>query len=215
MCGRYVLYIAPHKLKDLFGTENLPNFPPSYNAAPLQEHPIVIKNRIGMARWGFVPSWAKQDDKGMAAKMINARSETVAEKASFRESWERGRRCLIPANGFYEWKKDEASGINQPYYIQLPEQQPMAFAGLWAKNGDLVTYTILTKPADGMIAGLHHRMPVTITPDQAAQWFAADADGARVMIGAASGQDFSFYAVGSDVGRVANDSEDLIVPLRA
>lgn len=215
MCGRFALFAPPHKLKDLFGVDNLLNLPPRYNAAPLQELPIIIKNRMGMARWGFVPEWAAGDDKSMAAKMINARSETVAEKPSFRASWTHARRCLIPASGFYEWRKDETSGVNQPYYIYNEQQECMAFAGLWAKNGDLVTFTILTKEADGGIARLHHRMPVMLSLAQTADWFAADERGAVNLIARASGAALSYHAVGPDVGKVAHDHDGLIRDVKA
>ena len=210
MCGRYAVFTPPSKLKDLFGTENLPNFPPRYNAAPLQELPVIIKHRMGMARWGFVPPWAKEDDKSMAAKMINARSETVSEKPSFRDSWHKARRCLVPVNGFYEWQKDEKSGGKQAVFIHDPARECMALAGLWAKNGDLVTFTMLTKPADGAIRHIHHRMPVIIDPAQAGEWFAADERGVRAMIDSASAHHLHFHAVDNRVGKVANDDENLI-----
>jgi len=210
MCGRFVLFAPPHKLKDLFGLENMLNIPARYNAAPLQELPIIIRNRIGVARWGLVPEWAPGDDKAMAAKMINARSETVPEKPSFRDLWAKGRRCLIPANGFYEWHKGE-DGVNQPYFIHNPNMPEMAFAGLWAKNKDLLTFTILTKDADGDIKNLHHRMPVIFAPYQAQAWFSADVVQAQAMIAQATSQGLTYYKVSPAVGKVANDGEELIL----
>lgn len=214
MCGRYTLYAAPHKLKDLFGTGNLPNFGARYNAAPLQEMPVIVKNKMGMARWGFLPPWASADDQGLCAKMINARSETITKKPSFTESWHKARRCLIPANGYYEWQKDEAAKHKQPYYITSSRHDCLAFAGLWSKHNDLVTFTILTKAADKAIAHLHHRMPVILSPDQAQDWFNADIHGAADIIKAAHGQDMVSHPVASDVGKVSNDSENLIAPIR-
>lgn len=208
MCGRYAIFVAPHRLIDLFGSETIPNFACRYNAAPLQEHPIIVKNRIGSGRWGLLPPWMEEDDKGVCAKMINARSETVSEKPAFRDSWTKARRCLIPANGFYEWKgEDEAK---QAYYLHHKTDEVVAFAGLWAKKDDLVTFTVLTKDADGAIADIHHRMPVMVTPGQAKEWFAADERGAFDMIRRASGRDMMFRPVGRDVGKVANDYAGLL-----
>ena len=218
MCGRYALYLPPAKLKDLFGTDNLPNFPPRYNAAPQQEMPVVIRHRMGMARWGFLPPWAAGDDskedRALAVKMINARSETVADKPAFREAWAKGRRCLIPANGFYEWKKDEESGVNQPYYIYPENGDCLAFAGLWVKTGDTVTFTVLTKDAEGPIAALHHRMPVLIDPARARDWFAASGAQAAAMMREIHAGNMAYHKVSSIVGKVSNDSEELILPVK-
>lgn len=210
MCGRYAIYSAPHKLKDLFGCENLLNLAPRYNAAPLQEMPIVIRGRMGMARWGLLPPWAKADDKLLCAKMINARSETVAEKPAFSEAWLKGRRCLVPADGIYEWVTDEAAKARQPFFIHNSNGGVLAMAGLWAKQADVLTFTILTKDADGPVAGLHHRMPVLIDVSRAGEWFAADDAGARDMIARAHGRDLAFYPVAKAVGTVANDAPALV-----
>lgn len=210
MCGRYAIYTAPHKLKDLFGCENLPNTAPRYNAAPLQEMPIVIQNRMGMARWGLLPPWAKADDRLLCAKMINARSETVSEKPAFSEAWNKRRRCLIPVDGFYEWVTDEAAKARQPFFIHKSDRGVLAMAGLWAKQADVLTFTVLTKDAEGPAAALHHRMPVLIDIERAGEWFAADAAGARAMIGQAHGRDLAYYPVGKAVGAVANDGAELV-----
>ena len=165
---------------------------------------------MGLAHWGLLPPWTQTDDKASCAKMINARSETVAEKPAFRQAWESGRRCLIPASGFFEWKTDEKAGVNQPYYIADANESCLAFAGLWNKTGNLVTFTILTKDADGPIVTLHHRMPVILKPGQAAAWFAATPDDAMHMIKAASGAGLFYHPVGSAVGKVANDDPSLL-----
>lgn len=208
MCGRYAIFAAPHRLIELFGSETIPNFPAKYNAAPLQDHPVIVKNRIGFARWGLLPPWVEEDDKGLCAKMINARSETVSEKPAFRDSWAKGRRCLVPANGFYEWKGE--GDQKQAYYLHHKTDDVIAFAGLWSKRDDLVTFTVLTKDADAAIADIHHRMPVMLAPDQAQDWFAADERKAFDMIKQASGRDMAFRPVGRDVGKVANDHAGLL-----
>ncbi|HTK84077.1 MAG TPA: SOS response-associated peptidase [Patescibacteria group bacterium] len=191
MCGRYAIFAPPQKLKDLFGTENLLELPPRYNAAPGQELPVIVHNRAGLASWGF-------------GDMINARSETVSEKPLFRESWHRRRRCLIPANGFYEWKD------KQPFFINRPDQNCLALAGLWLKEKDGVKFVILTKAADGAIKYLHERMPVILRPDQANEWFSGDEVRARELIALANANDLLFHPVDRSVGRVANDDETLI-----
>ncbi len=205
MCGRFAFHLPPNKLKELLGLDNLLNIKPRYNCAPMQEQTIVIKNRMGNARWGFRPEWAREDDPAMAAKMINARSETVHEKPSFKDSWVKGRRCLIPASGFYEWKKREGSGEKQPYYISLRELDVLCFAGLWSKIGDQVTFTILTKAADGELADIHHRAPVMISLEHAADWFSGAEEIARGLVEVSSAKALEFYPVSSDVGKVAND----------
>ncbi len=212
MCGRYAFYLEPAKLQSFFGLENLLNLPPRYNCAPCQEMPIIVKGRMGYARWGFRPEWSKSDDLGMASKMINARSESVAEKPAFRESWARARRCLVPANGFYEWHKRE-DGSKQPYFIQHKDAPILCMAGLWSKVDGQVSYTVLTKQAEGRIADLHHRMPVMFEIEQADDWFSAGAEQAHEMIAAARGAQCDAYAVSADVGKVANDGASLIEPL--
>ena len=169
---------------------------------------------MGFARWGFRPEWSKIDDPAMASKMINARSETVAEKPSFRDSWVRGRRCIIPANGFYEWKKGE-DGSKQPYFIQHKDSELLCMAGLWSKVDDQVTFTVLTKQANGELSKLHHRMPVMFEKDQAKNWFVVDVGGAGEMIERATGEQCDAYKVSNAVGKVANDTADLIEPLEA
>lgn len=210
MCGRYAIYTAPHKLKDLFGVENLLNLAPRYNAAPLQELPIIIQNRMGMARWGLLPPWAKADDRILCAKMINARSETVAEKPAFSEAWGKRRRCLIPVDGYYEWVTDEAAKARQPFYIHKEDKGVMAIAGLWSKQADILTFTMLTKDAEGAVGEVHHRMPVFIDISRAGEWFAADDAQARAMMAQAPGRGLAYYPVAKAVGTVANDGAELV-----
>lgn len=214
MCGRYAFYLPPSKLQSFFGLENLLNLPPRYNCAPMQRLPIIVKNRAGFARWGFRPEWSKEDNTAMASKMINARSETVFEKASFRGSWEKGRRCIVPANGFFEWKKNEKTGANQPYFVHHQEEEIMCMAGLWSKVDDQVTFTILTKQADGEIANIHHRMPVMFKAADVSNWFLGSLADASDMVSAASADSYSFHEVSADVGKVSNDSADLVEPLK-
>jgi putative SOS response-associated peptidase YedK len=202
MCGRYALYAPPQRLADLFAVENIFNFPPRYNAAPGQYLPVIVHNRMGAARWGF-PGKTPQ---------INARSETIVQKSLFSESWSRRRRCLIPASGFYEWRKDAASG-SQPFFIHDPSHEVIAFAGLWMRRQESIFFTILTKNATDPLASIHERMPIILYPEQARSWFAADDAGAQALIAQATGAGLVFHAVDRRVGNVINDDAALITPL--
>lgn len=171
MCGRYALFQSDSKLAKLFKTENKIELKPRYNIAPTQDVATVNldketgKREIKLRHWGLIPSWAK--DKSMSAKLINARAETVAEKPSFRTSF-RQRRCLIIADGFYEWQKSGTK--KQPFYIHLEGDRPFAFAGLQAtwQNPDneeeiIESCTIITTAANEVMAPVHERMPVILS----------------------------------------------------
>jgi putative SOS response-associated peptidase YedK len=146
----------------------------SYNVAPTQEVPAVVASnggrRLEVLRWGLIPSWA--DDPEIGSRMINARSETVAEKPSFRRAFKE-RRCLIPANGFYEWRKE--NGGKQPYYFRMKDGRPFAFAGLWESwdrhgGGEIQSCTILTTDANDLVSEIHHRMPVILPQEDYELW---------------------------------------------
>ena len=179
MCGRYTLSTSVESLAEEFGIAGpLPELQPSYNVAPTQEVPAVVaggggERRLEMLRWGLIPSWA--DDPGIGARMINARSETVAEKPSFRRAFKE-RRCLIPADGFYEWQK--TNGGKQPYYLRMKSGRPFAFAGLWESwNGDgneIRSCTILTTNPNNIAREVHDRMPVILPPEVYEIWLDPD-----------------------------------------
>jgi putative SOS response-associated peptidase YedK len=165
MCGRYTLSTSIDKLAEEFDLSgSLPDLQSSYNVAPTQEVPAVMEGnggrRLEMLRWGLIPSWA--DDPGIGNRMINARSETVAEKPSFRRAFKE-RRCLIPADGFYEWQK--TNGSKQPFYFRMKGWRPFAFAGLWESwygDGEIRSCTILTTAANNLVGEIHPRMPVIL-----------------------------------------------------
>ncbi len=174
MCGRYTLSTPVGVLAEEFGLfGSLPEVPPSYNVAPTQEVAAIMEGggerRLEMLRWGLIPSWAK--DPAIGARMINARSETVAEKPSFRGAFKK-RRCLIPADGFYEWQK--TNGGKQPYYIRMENGRPFALAGLWEiwdRDGEEIrSCTILTTEANRLVGEIHHRMPVILPPEDYELW---------------------------------------------
>jgi putative SOS response-associated peptidase YedK len=175
MCGLYSFRKSPEEVKALFGYPEQPNFPPRDHVAPGQPIAIVRGERenrhFALVRWGFVPSWTKEMKPGKP--LINARSETVFEKPSFRHAIRR-RRCLIPADGFYEWKGD-VPGKKQPFHITRPGEELFAFGGIWehwmAPDGsELESAAILTTAPNAMMEPIHNRMPVIIEPKDFSKW---------------------------------------------
>jgi putative SOS response-associated peptidase YedK len=181
MCGRYTLKTPVEKLAEEFGFEaSSAELPPNYNVAPTQQVAAVLQEggerRLEMLRWGLIPSWA--DDPGIGSRMINARAETAPEKPSFRRAF-RGQRCLIPADGFYEWKR--TNGSKQPYYIHMKEEHPFAFAGLWESwkedgGPEIRSCTILTTEPNELLAGIHDRMPVILPNGSYDVWLDPEAE---------------------------------------
>jgi putative SOS response-associated peptidase YedK len=234
MCGRYVIISTPAAIRALFGYAEQPNFPPRYNVAPTQPIPIVRlvdgKRSFALMRWGLLPSWVK-DPKAFPL-LINARGESVLDKPAFRNAMRR-RRCLIPADGFYEWKPTPSVGIKagppkQPYFVRAKRSAdggapPLAFAGLYetwtGPNGEeLDTAAIITTTANRTLSALHDRMPVFIAPDAFDLWLDCanvEADVAAALIRPAAEDFLEAYPVSTAVNRVANDSDVLLAPLPA
>ncbi len=176
MCGRFTLRTPAHRLAEAFGAHELPNLPPRYNIAPTQDAAVVRRPREGegrelaMLRWGLVPPWSEGPDSGYS--MINARAETVATKSAFRSAF-RHRRCLVPADGFFEWQK--VDGRKQPYLVELSDGEPFAFAGLWEHweglGGDVIdSFTIIVTEANELLRPIHDRMPVILDPPDYDLW---------------------------------------------
>ncbi|MEK5520685.1 hypothetical protein B5V89_19090 [Heyndrickxia sporothermodurans] len=175
MCGRFNLYSSIEDLMERFDLTNweMIEFSPKYNIAPSQEVLAIVEgekgNRGGFLRWGLVPSWAK--DPKIGYKMINARAETIDEKPSFKRLLAR-RRCLIIADGFYEWKKE--GNRKTPYHIHLKDKQPFAFAGLWDRwnqgGKTIQSCTIITTEANKLMRDIHDRMPVILTKESEQVW---------------------------------------------
>jgi putative SOS response-associated peptidase YedK len=189
MCGRYMLTTPVEALRQLFLFEERPNLMPRYNIAPTQDVPVVRLTRDGtgheliMARWGLVPFWA--EDLKIGNRLINARRESVRTMRPFREAYQR-RRCLVPADGFFEWRKEGKA--RQPFLIRRKDQAPFAFAGLWERwkdpaDGTVVrSCTVITCPANELVAPIHNRMPVILAPEDHASWLdAARADPERLL----------------------------------
>jgi putative SOS response-associated peptidase YedK len=222
MCGRYAITSAPEAIRRLFGYDEQPNFPPRYNVAPTQPVPIVRlaegRRRFALVRWGLIPSWVK--DPRTFSLLINARGESVNDKPAFRAAM-RYRRCLFPADGFYEWKRDGER--KTPYYIRLQSGLPMGFAGLWetwtGPNGEEVeTAAIVTTRAVHAVASIHDRMPVIIPPGSFDQWLDGrnvDAVTAAALIAPAGEDLLEIREVSSAVNRAANDGPALIEPVAA
>jgi putative SOS response-associated peptidase YedK len=175
MCGRFALIVDASVLADVFDVDPPRQLEPRFNITPTQTVPIIRcedrdSRECALVRWGLIPSWAK--DEKIGARMINARGETVADKPSFRSA-AKTRRCLIPANGFYEWVR--TSDGKQPHFIHFADGRAFAFAGLWERwqkgaSGPLETCTIITTRPNDLISELHDRMPVILPPDRYAEW---------------------------------------------
>jgi putative SOS response-associated peptidase YedK len=221
MCGRYVITSAPEAIRALFRYWEQPDFPPRYNVAPTQPVPIVRLaagvRSLALVRWGFVPAWVK--DPRNFTLLVNARGESVSERAAFRNAMAR-RRCLFPADGFYEWKAGGEK--SRPYFVRPRGGGPIAFAGLWetwmGPNGEEVeTACILTTAANRLLAPIHDRMPVVIAPEAFDLWLncaEVDATTAAALIAPAPEDLFEAYEISTAVNRAANDSPDL-TPRRA
>ena len=169
MCGRYSLHSNPEVVALLFGLSEVPAYQPRYNIAPASQLLVIREGGAAFVRWGLVPRWAR--DPAIGAKMNNARAETVAEKPSFREAY-RKRRCLIPANGYYEWKLE--NGLKQPYYIAPSGGALFAFAGLWEQWNERQTCAVITTESNKKMAAVHERMPVIVSPAEYSAWLAGE-----------------------------------------
>jgi putative SOS response-associated peptidase YedK len=220
MCGRYRITTAPEAIRALFRYPDQPNFPPRWNVAPTQPVPIVRlmdgQRRFALVRWGLIPAWVK-DPKGFTL-LINARGESVNDKPAFRNAMKR-RRCLFPADGFYEWKEER--GRRRAFHAHRRDGEPMAFAGLWetwtGPNGEeMETAAIVTTEASKELAAVHHRAPVVVPPDAFDLWLDCanvNEKTASELIAPAPEGTMEVHEISSAVNRVANDSPELIVPL--
>jgi putative SOS response-associated peptidase YedK len=222
MCGRFALTDADaDKLTAVFSLGETPEVAPRYNVAPTQDVAAVVYdperayNRLRMMRWGLVPHWAK--DTSFASKLINARGETVHEKASFRDAFKR-QRCLIIADGFYEWQKQD-DGPKQPMFIHLKSREPFGMAGLYSnwtdpQTGDvLTTCTIITTAANTFMQLLHQRMPLILSPDRYAAWLDPqnnEPEFLRMLMQPISGSKMAYYPVSRRVNKPDNDDPSVI-----
>ncbi len=214
MCGRFAFYSPTEATAALFGVAGAPAVAPRYNIAPSQDI-LAIRNdeaarrEVVLLHWGLVPFWAK--DASIGNRMINARSETAAEKPAYRAAFRR-RRCIVPADGFYEWRR--TGEWKTPYFISLASGEPFAFAGLWERwvdkgsGEELQSATLLTTAANEFMSRLHDRMPVILDPAAAKQWL--DGDDTALGDAAADSNTLQAWPVRRVVNNARNEGSDLI-----
>ncbi|MGF9698850.1 SOS response-associated peptidase [Paenibacillus sp. MABNR03] len=219
MCGRFTIVDPIEELMDRYMASISDGFEyqPNYNAAPMQYIPAIIGskqgNRLGSLRWGLVPAWAKDDKIGN--KMINARAETIDTKPSFKHLIS-SKRCIIPTNGFYEWKKEGTH--NQPLRILLKDESIFSLAGLydiWAdpEGNKLSTCTIITTEPNELMSGIHNRMPVILRPQDEGEWLERSHNDVSSLLGLLKpykASEMRAYKVSRDVGNVRNNSVELL-----
>jgi len=219
MCGRYAAFLPAEAIVALFRTEGpVPNWAPSWNMAPTRDAPVVRlhpetkERRLDLLRWGLLPHWAK--DAKSVRQPINARSESLATAPMFRDAFKQ-RRCLVPADLFYEWQA--LNGAKLPWAIARADGQPMVFAGLWEgwRGGDgtvIRSFTIVTTSANEALRPLHERMPVVLEPADWPLWL-GETDGNPREPMRPSGAAFRTWRVGTAVNNVRNDTPQLLEPV--
>ena len=222
MCGRFDLHLPKELLEEIFGVSITDDIQPRYNIAPTQVVPAIRiypdeTRHLDLLKWGLIPSWAK--DPSIGSKMINARSETVHEKRAFRSAL-KSRRCIIPANGFYEWQ--EVGGKKKPLYVKIKDDGPMVFAGLWDhwKNpeGEIIeSCTILTTSTNELIKPLHARMPVILDIKDVDLWLdphITDPEQLKPLYKPYTSEKMEMYPVSDIVNSPKNDIPHCIIPLK-
>ncbi|MGC9468121.1 MAG: SOS response-associated peptidase [Anaerolineae bacterium] len=220
MCGRFTLWIQFGDLLKAFPDFEFPETIPSrYNIAPSQDVAVVPndgRSEVQFFRWGLVPHWA--DDPAIGNRMINARGETVAEKPSFRAAYRR-RRCLILADGFYEWRREPGSGAKTPFYVRMASGAPFAFAGLWEvwrpDDQPLHSCTIITTRPNAVVAPIHNRMPVIIPRAAYDRWLDPEEKRPRELdnlLAPYPSEEMVAYPVSRFVNNPTNDSRICVEP---
>ncbi len=221
MCGRFTLTVNPAELQDTFTDYIFPTrYAPRFNIAPSQ--PILAipndeKNTADFFIWGLIPMWAK--DPSIGNRLINARGETIAEKPSFRGSFKH-KRCLVLADGFYEWKTNAGKKTKTPYFIHMKDRKPFAFAGLWdswegSDGSSVKTCTIITTEPNELMESLHNRMPVILHPRDYGKWLDTSPqtpENLLPLIKPYPADFMSAYPVSTLVNKPDNDSPQLVVP---
>lgn len=230
MCGRYTLFTPQSELEERFDARAERDLRPRYNCAPGQRLPVVTgeeADRIRAFKWGFTPAWADEE-----FELVNARAETVHEKNSFRSAFER-RRCLVLADGFYEWT--ETGSGKQPYRVAFADDRPFAMAGVWERwsppaeqtglddfgvdtggeGGTVETFAVLTTEPNDVVAPLHDRMAVVLAPEEESTWLRGDVDAARAVLDPHPSDDLRAYPVSKRVNDPANDAPDLVEEVAA
>ena len=224
MCGRFTLASDSDAMNQMFFELTMPvNLAPRYNISPTQDVAVIANTpsetrQVAFFHWGLIPSWAK--DPKIGNRMINARSETLAEKPAFRSAYSR-RRCLILADGYYEWKQIPGDTRKQPIYVRLQSQKPFALAGLWetwqpeGAAEPIRSCTIITCPPNAFLEKIHHRMPVILPQEAYTEWLASEPKSAEVLqplLVPYAAEEMEAYPVSTYVNRPMNDSPECIVP---
>lgn len=218
MCGRYALINPPDAVRQAFGYREQPNFPPRYNIAPTQPVPVVTNpsgsRQFVLMRWGFLPGWVR-DPKDYPL-VINVRGESAREKPSFRAAFTR-RRCLMPADGFYEWHR--LGSDRRPYLFRQPDRGVFAFAALWETwhspdGSEIDTVAMMTGPANGLMAAIHHRCPIILDEAQQEAWLDPSDDGrnAATLLKPPPDDLLEMVRVSPAVNKVANDGPQVQQP---
>ena len=219
MCGRYAVFLPAEAIVAVFRTSGaVPNWAPTWNMAPTRDAPVVRlhpesgERRLDLLRWGLLPHWAK--DPKTTRQPINARGETVATTATFRDAFAR-RRCLVPADVFYEWQV--LDGAKAPWAIARADGQPMAFAGLWegwrGADGTVIrSFTIVTTSANETLRPLHERMPVILEPADWATWLGATAGDPAGLLRPSTAT-LRTWRIGTSVNNVRNDAPGMLEPV--
>ena len=213
MCGRFALYSSFQAIKDYADLLNeIGEIDVNYNVAPGQEIPIIIsenqRNILKSCKWGFIPFWAK--DEAVGNKLINTRGETIAEKPSFKFAFQQ-RRCLIPANGFYEWRKDD----KQPFYINLKDRELFSFAGIWEiwespAGKQIFSCSIITTSPNEELKSIHHRMPVILQKEQEETWLTENNGNIlQKLLVSYPSEEMLFHPVSFEVNSVKNNYREL------
>lgn len=223
MCGRFTLRTRLNELLQFYSVESQLQWEPRFNIAPSQSIPVVRngphgdKRELATLRWGLIPSWA--DDIHIGNQLINARAETIVSKPSFKQAF-KSRRCLVPADGFYEWKSSGKS--KQPFFIQMADERPFVFAGLWERwtkaQPAIESCTIITTTPNALVADIHDRMPVILTEDAAMLWLdrnVEDADLLTSLLAPYPDGTMVAYPVSTLVNSPQHDSVDCIQPVKS
>src|SRR3989441_3867116 len=223
MCGRYTLKTPVERLSEKFQFPEIIPLKPRYNIAPSQPVAVVrllpddTDRKLAMLRWGLLPAWVKEPTK--VQQPINAKAETAAEKPMFRDAF-KSRRCLVPADGFYEWKQE--GGRKQPVYIRMKDWEPFAIAGLWehweGQDGQVIeSCTLLTTEPNDLLTAIHNRMPVILDPKDHEQWLDPDlqqADSVKPLLRPYPADSMTAYTVSLRVNNPKNDNSQCLAPLR-
>lgn len=217
MCGRFQLSVKGKQISERFNVEVFDElYKPNYNCAPSQKLPVITNNEphnLSYFRWGLIPFWAK--DPKLGFRNINTRAETISIKPSFKNAFKK-RRCIIPANGFYEWRKDENK---TPFRIFLKDEELFAIAGIWetwkdAENSIINSFSIITTEANSLCEDIHNRMPVILKPENEQSWLQENnEDSLKKLLVLFDPRKMDAYAISKEVNSPKNNSAEIILPV--